>query len=200
MSDQISELKNKWQNAKENSRDQSKGLSELLELSKKKMKSAVKIQIGNIFVLAITLLGLLLFFKYVAPFNETMSHIGVLLMVGGLVVRIAIEIYSIYRSSRINIGQSTADFSDASLLYYHFRRRIHGPVMAIILIAYTVGFYLLNPEFSIYLSFEMMIFINVAYLVGAVIVAVSIRKAILGELGHLKELLDLQNDIVENPT
>lgn len=194
MSDQITELKNKWQSAKE-STSQSTSFDEIIELSKKKMKSAVNAQIGNILVLTITLLGLLAFFKYVAPFQETISKVGTSLMVGGLIMRILIELYSIYRSSKINMGHSASNYSDASLQYYQFRRRIHGPVMALILVSYTVGFYLLNPEFSLYLSFEMMIFINVGYLVGAVIVGYSIRKAIRHEMDHLKELLDLQHDM-----
>lgn len=200
MSDQIAQLKNKWQNAKKDNLGQPKNLHGIIELSKKKMRSSVNVQIGNVLILTVTLLGLLAFFKYVAPFKETISHIGVSLMVGGLIVRILVELYSIYRSSKINIGNSANNYSDASTKYYQFRKRIHSSVMTVILVGYTLGFYLLNPEFSEYLSIEMMILINVGYLIGAVIVAYSIRKAIHTEMGHLKELQNLQNDIVEKKT
>lgn len=200
MSNQLNDLKNRWQDAKDGNQSQSMSLNEIIALSKKKMKSAVNIHIMNIIILIVTLLGISAFFKYVAPFKETVSQIGMLLMVVGLIMRIAIELYSIYRASKINIDHSATNYSDASLMFYQFRKRIHGPVMASILIAYTLGFYMLTPEFSLYLSLQMMILIHVSFLIGAFIVAYSIRKGIRTEMGHLTALLELQNDIIESET
>ena len=86
MSDQITELKNKWQNAKE-STSQSTSFEEIIELSKKKMKHAVNTQIGNVLVLIVTLFRLLAFFKYVVPFQETISKVFTSLILCGLIVR-----------------------------------------------------------------------------------------------------------------
>lgn len=195
MSNQLNDLKNRWQDAKDSNQSQSLNFNEIIALSKKKLKNAVSIHIKNIVILTVTLLGISAFFKYVAPFKETFSQVGVLLMVGSLILRIAIELYSIYLSSKINMIDSAATNSNSSLRFYQFRKKIHGSVMAIIITAYTIGFYMLTPEFSLYFSLPMMILIDVSYLVGAIIVAYFIRMGIRNEMGHLTELLELQNDI-----
>lgn len=198
MSNQLNDLKDRWEDAKSGNQGQSMSMNEIIDLSKKKMKSAVNMHIGNIAILTITLLGISAFFKYVAPFKETISQIGILLMVGGLILRIAIEFYSIFLSSKINLGDTTTKTNSSSLLFYQFRKRINGPVTVIIIIAYTVGFYMLTPEFSLYFTTPMMVLIDASYLIGAVIVAYSIRKGIRNEMGHLNDLLELQNDINED--
>ena len=197
MSDQLIDLKNKWQDAKNGNQGQSISINEIIALSKNKMKSAVNMHIKNIAILTVTLLGISAFFRYVAPFKETISQVGVLLMVGGLLLRITIELYSIYLSLKVDMGDTATNTNSSSLLFYQFRKRIHGPVTSIIIIAYTVGFYMLTPEFSLHLSMSMMILIDASYLVGAGIVAYFVRKGIRNEMGHLKELLELQNDITE---
>ena len=200
MSNQLNSLKNRWQDAKDGNQSQSVNLNEIISLSKKKMKSSVNMHIKNITILMVTLLGISAFFQYMAPVKETISQIGALLMIGGLILRIFIELYSIYLSSKINMIDSATKNNNSSLQFYQFRKKIHGPVMTIIIIAYTIGFYMLTPEFSLYFSLPMMILIDVSYIVGAVIVAYFIRMGIRNEMNYLNELLELQNDIKEEKT
>ncbi|MEO9485134.1 MAG: hypothetical protein ABJG47_16860 [Ekhidna sp.] len=194
MSDPIDSLKNKWDAVKSTPSEPKISSKELISLAKKKMKSAVMMHVGNIGVLAITLIGISAFFIYVAPLKNTLSHIGIFLMVGGLAIRIIIECYSIYRSSHVDVSESVAIANDTSLQFYNYRKRIHGPITVVILIAYTIGFYLLTPEFSDYFTTIQVILMDVSYLGAAAIFIYSIRKAIQKEMKLLDELKLLQNE------
>ncbi|MEQ6166247.1 hypothetical protein AAOE16_03560 [Ekhidna sp. MALMAid0563] len=196
MSDPIDDLKNKWNKAKTSEPDQA-STSHLIELSKKKMRGAVKMHIGNIAVLTITLIGISAFFVYVAPLKETLSHFGIALMTGGLLIRIVIECYSIYRSSKVDFSETAIAASKKTMNFYSYRKRIHGPVTIGILIAYTVGFYVLTPEFTDYLTTTQVILMDTSYLLAAAIFGFSIRKAIKDEMRILDELKGLQEEIVE---
>ncbi|WP_370086452.1 hypothetical protein [Ekhidna sp.] len=194
MSDLIDDLKNKWDSAKTNKSDRT-STTELIDLSKKKMRDAVKMHIGNIAILTITLIGISAFFMYVAPLQETLSHIGIALMLGGLFIRIMIECFSIYRSSKVDFSETAVATSKKTMSFYSYRKRIHGPVTIGILIAYTVGFYVLTPEFTNYLTTTQVVLMDASYLLAAAIFGFSIRKAIKDEMRILNELKDLQEDI-----
>lgn len=194
MSDPIDDLKNKWNKAKKSEPDYASS-THVIELSKKKMRGAVKMHVGNIAVLAITLIGISAFFIYVAPFKETLSHVGMALMIGGLLIRIIIECYSIYRSSKVDFSETAMNASTRTMNFYAYRKRIHGPVTIGILIAYTVGFYVLTPEFADYFTTTQVILIDSSYLLGAAIFGFSIRKAIKDEMRILDDLKGLQEEI-----
>lgn len=194
MSDLLDDLKNKWDDAKGNNPGRPSTV-ELINLSKKKMKSAVKMQIGNLTILTITLVSISAFFVYVAPLQETLSHVGIALMTGGLFLRIAIECSSIYRSSKVDLSAATAIANEKTLNYYAYRKRIHGPVTIGILVAYTIGFYVLTPEFANYFTTVQVVLMDISYLGAAAIFGFSIRKAIKDEMRILNELKDLQEDI-----
>ncbi|MEQ8237918.1 MAG: hypothetical protein RIA69_01830 [Cyclobacteriaceae bacterium] len=195
MTDDLNDLKNKWQGAKKSQSSQSMDVQEIMTLSKKKMKSAIVMHLKNIIILSITLVVLFLFFKYVAPLQEVLSQIGIALMIGGLVVRILIEFYSIYLSYQIDMSDTAMQNSNSSLEFFKFRKTIHGSVMYTILGLYTLGFYALTPEFSLYFSTIMMVLIDGSYLVIAVIVGYFINVGIKKEMKYLQELLTIQNDL-----
>lgn len=196
MSDLLDDLKNKWDDAKEKNL-QRPSTAEVINLSKKKMKGAVNMHIGNIAILTITLIGISAFFIYVAPLQWVLSHIGIALMTGGLLLRILIECYSIYRASKVKISDSTAVSSEKSLRFYAYRKRIHGPVTISILIAYTLGFYLLTPEFATYFTTTQVVLIDLSYLLAAAIFGYSIRKGIKDEMRLLNEWKVLQEEIAK---
>lgn len=195
MSDPIDRLKNQWDEAKSTSKVKPMDSSELIALAQKKMKGVVYSHYGNIIVLTLTLIMISSFFYYITPFQQLLSRIGVALMVGGLALRIAIEFYSIYRSKQIHLSDSTATTNDSSVKFYAYRKRIHGPITVSILIAYTVGFYMLTPEFSDYLTFNQVLLIDISYLVMAPILIYSIRKGIKDEIRLLEEWTALSNEI-----
>ncbi|MEP1033063.1 hypothetical protein [Ekhidna sp.] len=193
MSDPLDSLKDKWQEAKDETKKPLPDSKELIQLARNKMKSAVNMHLGNIAVLALTLIGLSAFFLFVAPLQNALSQLGIFLMLGGLALRIIIELYSINQSKRIDFSESAATTQEASVKFYQYRKRIHGPVTISILIAYTVGFYLLTPEFSNYFTTNQVILLDISYLGAAAIFIYSIRTAIKKEMRLLNELNELSD-------
>lgn len=196
MSDPLKNLKNSWQAAKKDSQ-QPANTDHLINLAQAKMKSAVYMHVKNIAILVLTFAGLVAFFTYVAPFGHTLSHLGIALMLGGLLIRILIEGYSIYLSSKIDLSASVSVVNQQYLDFHAYRKRIHGFVTMSILIAYSVGFYMLMPEFSLYFSQSIIILLCLSYPIAAAIFGFFIRKGIRGEMRYLNELIDVRESIKE---
>jgi len=196
MIDQLEELKGVWKNAKQKTLPGSIDTTAIIIAARKRKLGTLKIKVLNILVLVLTLIGIGLFFFYVAKFNDLLSHVGSALMIGGLSLRIIIECYSIYLSLQIDLSKASIDTNKSFLEFYKFRKRIHGPVTITILVLYTVGFYMLTPEFSLFFSFRMMVLIDLSYIVGASIVVFAIRRAIRNEMMHLSEIRKLQEQMM----
>jgi cation transport ATPase len=197
MSDLLDDLKNKWENARPESSERSSS-AETISLAKKKMKSVLYGHYGNIAILTITLIGISAFFVYVAPLQHTLSHVGIFLMLGGLLLRILIECYSILRSSKVDMSDATAIVNEKTLAFYAYRKRIHGPVTIGILAAYTIGFYMLTPEFANYFTTAQVVIMDISYLGAAAIFGYSIRRAIRDEMRLLGELKHLHKELKED--
>lgn len=191
MSDQINELKQVWKNAK-NAKKGNIDTDKLIAQANLVSKKNKRLKWGTIIILTITLIGISAFFKYVAGFKETISHVGIILMTGGLVVRILVEIYSVYLHAQIEVTETA--FTNTSKLetFHRFRKKIHGTFTVTILIMYTAGFYLLTPEFSNYFSTTMMVLIDLSYLLGAAIFLTFIRKGIKDEMQNLDVILSIK--------
>ena len=197
MNNNLDSLKNMWQEAaKVRETETTVGSETIIAQAQKKKHNTLKMHIGNILVLTLTLAGISAFFMYVARFNELISHIGVGLMTGGLAVRILIEFFSIYRSTKIDVTETAFNTNKALLNFHQFRKTIHGPVTLTILVLYTIGFYLLTPEFSLYFSAPLMILIDLSYIVAAVIFTWQIRNAIKKEMNYLNELIKLEKYLI----
>lgn len=196
MDDLLNDIKDQWNDAK---KDQSTKMSteDLIKASKNKMKKAQHSHLANIAILLVTLIGISAFFYFVTPFQETLSHVGVALMLGGLALRIAIEFISIHRSQKIDMSSSTATANEQFYTFYQYRKKIHGPVTLSILVAYTIGFYLLIPEYSNYFSQMGIVALCLSYVLAAAIFGYSIRKGIHGEMKHLEEIAKVREDIKE---
>jgi hypothetical protein len=197
MTDKLDNLKNVWKDARQVTPKPALDLAGIIHIAQKRKSSAIRMHVLNILVLVVTLIGLVLFFSFVARFNQLISHIGTALMVGGLTLRIIIEGYSIYLSSKIDLSESSIVTNNAFLRFYRFRQTIHGPVTMVILILYTIGFYMLTPEFSLFFSPMVMILIDLSYVAGAAIVTIAIRKAIKKEMGFLDEIKKLHEQMTE---
>lgn len=197
MNTDFNHLKNLWQESKNVPLSPSSDVDSLIKLAQKKMKITVQIQWGTIVILAITLVIIGAFFNYVAQFKQTLSHVGAALMAGGLMVRILLELVSIYLSRKINLTESTLKSNDATISYFRFRKIMNGPVTIMIVLLYSVGFYMLTPEFSLYFTIPMMVLINASYILAAVIFTWSIRIAVKKEMTILKEIIGIQEDITK---
>lgn len=197
MSDILDDFKGQWDAAKKDSTKQTVSAKDLVEEAQRKMRSAVLMHIGNTAVLVVTLIGICLFFIYVAPLQETLSHVGMSLMTGGLALRILIEFHSIYRSTKIDLSDTAFAVNKSYMSFYTYRKKIHGSVTIGILVAYTIGFYILLPEFGNYFTQTQIILLALSYLVAAAIFGYSIKIAIHKEVKLLKSLMDMQQEIAD---
>ncbi len=188
-------LQREWQKNKDDIKRDTTSMNDLFFLIQKKKKASVQFQYGNAIVLLVTLLVISAFFYYVAPVKEILSRIGAGFMIFGLLLRIIIEIVSIIKSKKIDIKNNVLETSENTITYYKFRKKIHGPITIIILVLYTIGFYMITPEFSLYFTTWQMILIDVSYVVGACVFIPIIRKSIRREIQNLLDIVDLKNRI-----
>lgn len=197
MNNQTDDLKKMWQDSRRSDFGKSADHDKIIGMAKQKMKHTIRMQIGTIFILTTTLAIITLYFFYVANLQQTISHTGAFLMMGGITLRIIIEIFSIYLSKKINLSDSALKTNQASWVYHRFRKIVNGPVTIAILIVYSAGFYLLTPEFSLFFSLPVLIMLDLSYVIIALLLIYIIRKTIKKEMKILDEILLIQNDLNE---
>ena len=196
MNESDDNLKTLWEQAKQHHPPAPPVPDALADRARAMVKHTRNFHFGNVAILLAVVVGLLAFFYYVAPLQTLLSHIGIGLMIGGLLVRIVIELYSVARSARIDLGANAVQATDDALSFYRFRKKIHGPITIAIVLLYSLGFYLLTPEFSDYFSLPWMVLIDGSYLVGAVILILLIRQGIRKEMAALLELTTVKNEMM----
>lgn len=197
MSNDFQDLKAKWQSAKQSLPITKTSSSDLIKDIDAKRKSGLRFQYGNIAILGATLVALILVFVVFFPFNELMSRIAVALMVGGMVVRVAVEFISVQKSNSINMGATALEALQSSEAYLSFRKRVHGPVTISILVIYTVGYYAILPELSKYFDQRLIIFWAIIYVVGLIVFGNQVRKSIRKEIKELEEIVALKKEILQ---
>ncbi len=199
MKNELDDLKDMWQQAKEASHAHTppQDITTLILLGEAKKKSALAAHYGNALVLSATVAVLIFFFYYLYNFQDLLSNIGINLMIGGLLVRIIIEVLSAIRSRKINISDTASQSLQNSISFHEFRKQIHGPVTMIIFGLYFVGFYMLTPEFSRYISTGWLILMDTSAVVIAIFLVMVIRKGIRQELQDLDKMVELHTNLVK---
>lgn len=195
MTDILDNLRDQWKNAGNANAQQQPDIEQIITASNRKLRKSARMHVGNAGVLIVTLIGLMAFFYWVAPFRTTLSHVGMALMMGGLAIRILIEFYSLSRSKHIDLSAAVSDANDQFLDFYSYRKRIHGPVTISILVAYSVGFYLLVPEFRLYAEPMWVFLFAASYIPAFAIFGYSIRTSIKREMKYLNDILALKKEI-----
>ncbi len=191
------DLKNTWSKGKENLPDSSIDIEMLKNDANESKNNTQKAQIVTIAILSITLLVLIYFFTQVAPFQQLLSRVGVTLMCGGLLIRIIIEVNSLRKSSNLNITQNPAELVRRLVVYYHYRAKIHGMFTYVIVLLYIVGFYMLTPEFSLYLDSFWFWMMHISFIFIAIILFWLIRKGVVEELSILRKFTAVNDKLVE---
>ena len=191
----MQDLITKWKEGKEalNYECFSEGI---IAIAKEKKRTVLYAHYGTIAVLTLTLIGIALFFYYVAPFREPLSKAGMWMMQGGLALRIIIEGVSIVKSAAIRLTATAAQTTQVAVSFYTFRKKIHGPMTMAIVVVYVLGFYFLSPEFSTYIPFHWMVMLHVSFILGAVFLVWVIKKGIKKEMSSLSHLTNLRKEII----
>jgi hypothetical protein len=195
MDNQIETLKNLWENSRSKESGDSANTGHIIKMAKEKMKRTRRMQLDTILILSITLAIIALYFTQVVQLNETLSRIGAVLMTGGLAVRILIDCYSIYLSSKLDPADSAFNSNRATLVYHRFRKLINGPVTVVILLLYSVGFYMLTPLFYRIFNLPVLILIDASYGVIAFIFIGYIRRTIRQEMSILREIMQIEEEL-----
>jgi hypothetical protein len=200
MNNELDDIKALWRKAKSSSETQpaKQDIAALIAQGEAKKKSTLAAHVGNAAVLTGTVAFLIFYFYYLYNFQDLLSNIGINLMIGGLTIRVVIEIFSAIRSRRINISDTATQSLQNSISFHEFRKRIHGPVTIIIFGLYFVGFYMLTPEFSRHISMGWLIAMDVSALLVAAILIVFIRKGIRQELRDLEKMVELQKSLMKD--
>lgn len=196
MNNEFNELQNKWESNK-NKIHIPNNFDTLFNKIKKKERENYFFYYGTITILLTTLIVISLFFYYVAPVKETLSRIGAGLMIAGLLFRIVIEIISIYRAKQINHLDNTLKTTENTIKFLQFRKIIHKIIAPIIIVLYTVGFYMITPEFSLYIRFWYLVLIDISYVIIAIILFIIIRNSVKKEMQKLNDIIKLKNDLIE---
>jgi hypothetical protein len=196
MDNDLFELQNQWQKAKGKLKPKGGAISELYSKIKEKEKSNYFFYYGTISILSLTLIGISLFFYYVAPVQETLSRIGVGQMILGLLIRIIIEVGSIRRAKNINHSDGALKTLENTYAFHSYRKMIHHVVAPTIITCYTLGFYMITPEFTKYIPLPYLIMIDVSYVVVGIILFLVIRKGVRKEMRYLNELSQLREELV----
>lgn len=195
MTDILDSLRDQWKDASKQPQKPTFSADEIILAAQRKMRQSMGMHLGNAGILLLTLVGLLAFFYWVAPFRTTLSHIGMTLMMGGLAIRILIEFYSLWRTKQLDLSATATEANEQFQAFYAYRKRIHGSVTITILVGYSIGFYLLVPEFSQYVDTRWVILFATSYVPILAFIGYSIRTAIRREMGYLNEISNLKKEL-----
>jgi hypothetical protein len=194
----MDELRKMWNSDKEAVDRQSVDLSNIIVLAKKRKIQTIRTHVLNLSILVTSLLGIAAFFRYVANFQELLGQIGSGLMMGGLALRIVIEIISVYKSFKIDLSREALKTTSEALNFFDFRKKIHGPVSLSLIGLYTIGFYMLTPEFSRFFSIEVMVLIDGFYVAYMLVLFRLMHRANRKEIKSLEEIIQLQAEMKED--
>ncbi|WP_452229344.1 MULTISPECIES: hypothetical protein [unclassified Lacinutrix] len=197
MNNDFKNLQSKWEDSKKSMEPAAINLENLYKKIKRKEKENYFFYYGTISILLITLIVISLFFIYVAPVEEVLSKIGAGLMILGLVFRIGIEVLSIHKARQINVLDDTLKTAENSIHFHQFRKTIHQVIAPIIIVLYTIGFFMITPEFSAYMELWNIILIDISYVVIGIILFIVIKKGVNKEMQKLSDIVQLKNEITE---
>lgn len=198
MNNEFDDLKNQWKAARSEATSTSPSFENILKKAESKRKSSLYFQYGNIIILSLVLVGIILCFIYLFPFQETFSRIGVGIMFAGLGIRIGVEIFSVIKAKAIRMTDSLAATTNHVQRYYAFRKRVNGPVTVSLVVAYIIGVFMLTPEFVKYVDPYWMGIFDGGFLIAAVLLIWQIGKGIRKEMKDLEEIVKLQNTLNKN--
>ena len=197
MKNDFKALQESWKSSRKNIKTPVNNFDTIYKKIEQKEKENFSFYYGTIIILMITLIAISLFFHYIAPVEQTLSRIGAGLMITGLIFRIIIEIISVIKAKRINKLDKTLQAVDNTLNFHQFRKTIHQIYSPIIIGLYSIGFYIIFPEFMLYMSIGMIWFIGISYLIMGIVLFILIRKGVVDEMQKLTDIMELKKDITE---
>jgi len=197
MESDLSDIQKVWQQAKEQQTGVQMSAHDLIAQATEKRKRIYSEHYGNLLVLGSTAIMLFIFFFIVYSLQETLTHLGISLMIGGLLVRIGIETISLLRAKKIQINHPTTQTLPTLLAFHRLRKQIHGPVTILIVVLYVVGLYAVTPEVSRHISSTAFVLMHVSIPLIAIFLVLVGRYGIGKEMKALERLMEIQKRLLE---
>lgn len=198
MKEELNELKQVWQSAKESVVQPGMTPDSIISKAKSKARSSWIMHLGNMTILGGTLAMVCVFFYYLFPFQDALSQSGVHLMVSGLVVRIIVEAISLRKLLSIAITDQTVKTTLDFVEFYEFRRKVNGPVTYLLVGIYVAGFFMLSPEFGRYMGSTWLLVLDFMAISVGVVLVKEIGKGIRREMDELWMLIELRKTLIES--
>lgn len=197
MNNDFSTLQDKWKKNKSQIQLSALSIEGMKQRIKHREKENFSFYYGTLITLSVTLIGIFLFFMYIAPIQEVLSKMGWYVMILGLLLRIIIELVSISKAKKMHKIDTTLDTLENTIEFHRLRKKIHNIISPIILVMYTIGFFVMTPELSTYMPFWNLFFICASYFIAGIIIFFLIRKGVKNEIKKIKEILALQKELNE---
>jgi hypothetical protein len=196
MKDRIEDIQEIWQDARKSmpKSGEDQGAA-LLREAKLRQQKSLYIHFGNIVVMLLSLGAVVYFFSFFLGMQSALSKWGLGLMYGGLAIRIVIEIYSSFRYRQIDMSDPALVNTRKNLRFYQFRKQVHGPLTLSIVGLYTLGFYMLTPEFYRHMDLLWLILIDLSFIPAAIIPFWQARRGIRQEMRELDEIIAIRQKL-----
>lgn len=152
--------------------------------------------IGTAIILAITLAVLIAYFLWIGFYKWSLFTAGMSLMIGMLSWRIALELISMKRFSKIKPCTSFIEYSERITAYYIWRKLVHLLYTPIIYLSYIAGFVLLLPVFKLNMSTGMFWYCVISgsvFLIGFGFLLISMIQKEIKMLDYLKEITNFED-------
>jgi hypothetical protein len=189
-------LKSGWQNSASDI-PSPPPTQQLIEEANRLQQESFKFQRSTLLILSSTFLMMCYFLLFYFGFRDTLSHLGVGLMLGFFLARILLEAYSLAQGRKKQTAESALANLENEKDFLQLRLWIHGVGTYLTLGAYTLGFLLLLPEFSKYISAFWMAAFVCSYFIPGIILTLLIRKNVQKEIRELRRVVELKEKLLE---
>ena len=149
-------------------------------------RQSARAQFQTVLVLTVTLIALSVYFLTYLTRQVEFSTLGKGLMLGTLVLRIALEVYSIGLARRVRLTDTTQGFIHRSLTLIRYREAAIRWFALIGGLAYTAGYFLLVFAYRDYATSGQIAAMIVSYFVGTAIVGYFIWRGYREERASLR--------------
>lgn len=198
MNDYIKQFQDSWNENKKRHQMDSPQIQSISSQMEKIAKENSHFYYNTLIILTITWTALIFFFSFVAPVNSTIGRTGVALMLISLMARIVAEIYSIRIEKKIVFLETTLSSLKSMIQFHQYRKWIHHILSPIIIVIYSVGFYLLTPEFLRSLPNLLVWGFDLIYVIIALILFFTLKKEVNKEIKHLQKVINLKESLVRD--
>lgn len=164
---------------------------DIIQKTEVNLKSIKRRYIGTTIILAVTVSVLVAYFFWISFYQWSLFTAGLGLMIGMLSWRIALELISMKRFSKIKPNDSFLEYSERIIAYYIWRKKVHFVCTPIIYLSYMIGFVLLLPAFKSNMSVGMFWYCVISgfvFLIGFGFFLIYLTRKEIKILNYLKEI------------